>query len=42
MCVELKKRSKNYVFTGYKIEPKAINDTKKTAGYMRLKEKMIM
>lgn len=42
MCVELAKRSKNYVFTGYKIEPKAINDTKETDGYMRLKEKMIM
>lgn len=42
MCVELAKRSKNYVFTGYKIEPKGINDTKETDGYMRLKEKMIM
>lgn len=32
----------NYVFTGYKIEPREKSDTKETDRYMRLKEKMIM
>lgn len=42
MGVEFVKWFKNYVFIGYKIEFKVINDIKKIVGYMRLKEKMIM